>query len=63
MANKHLSRSAKGIDLETWYFEEPHGIEIIHVEPHETEKLKVTKHFKISWRALRGALARKDRKL
>ncbi len=63
MANKHLSRSPKTIGPQTWYYEEPHGIEIVHVEPHETEKQIVTKHFVISWRKLRGAIARKDRKL
>ena len=66
MANKHLSRKPVKIDPETWYYEERHGIEIIHVQPNErkyAEEIKVTKHFVISWRKLRGAIACKDRKI
>ncbi len=62
MANKHLSKSPVSIDSKTWYYEEPNGIEIVHEEPHETADIEVTKHIIISWRKLRGAIARKDRK-
>ena len=42
-----------------WWYEEPHGITVIldrAVAPGGCEEIR------ISWRAIRGALARKDRK-
>ena len=61
MANKHLSRYPIFIDMDTWYYEEPSGIEIIHIEPHETEDRKVT-HTIVLWEQLRKSIARKNRK-
>jgi len=57
MANKDLSKkphivTGNGI----WWYEEPGGIEVYI----ETLGFQV-KHFTISWRAIRGALKRKDK--
>lgn len=69
MANKHLSLFPMSIDSNNWYYEEPGGIDFIHMQQrqcvHEgiemTDKQAV--HIKISWRKLRASLGRKDRKL
>ena len=56
------------IDDNNWYYEEPGGIELIHMQQRQyvhngtemTDKQAV--HIKISWRKLRASLGRKDKR-
>ncbi len=61
MADEHLrldSHKIRGTD-ETWWYEEPHGITVVH-QIHINGVLNRTDQIKIPWRSLRNALARKD---
>lgn len=56
MSNKHLSRKPQNINRESWYYEEPSGIEIIYQVGNNFY------HINIPWRKLRNSLKRKDKK-
>ena len=58
MANKDLLRGPSNIDELNWWYELPRGIEI-----HSDQHTKVVEHLRllIPWRAIRAALARKDK--
>jgi len=55
MSNKHLKRSPYDPCHDCWYYEDTKGIEI-YAGPHGDSR-----HFTITWRRVRGMLARKDR--
>jgi len=56
MANKDLKRNPHHVNEGSWWYEEKHGITV--VAPTKTN----AKLIKISWKALRKALKRKDKK-
>ena len=56
---RNYPHKLRGTDR-TWWYEEPHGITVVH-QVYIQEVLNRTDQIKIPWRALRDALARKDR--
>jgi hypothetical protein len=56
MSNKDLSRNPHPIDKNTWWYEDKQGISVVIEPPQETKIVN------ISWRLLRAALKRKDKK-
>lgn len=56
MSYKHLLTKSHPISEKAWWYEDNGGIDVI-VHPD-----KACQHLRISWRALREALKRKDRK-
>ena len=61
MANKDLKLKPHNLrDQNAWWYEEPHGLTVCsEFSIHGTyKKVQIVK---ISWKALRGALARKDK--
>lgn len=52
----NLSLKPQRIDANTWYYENPGGIEVIHYPRRAKECLTI----KISWRKLRASLKRKN---
>jgi hypothetical protein len=56
MANSDLKRDPHKIDENTWWYEEPRGLEIIlHDADMDSRRIS------IPWRAIRNALKRKDK--
>lgn len=53
-----LSSKPQNIDLETWYYEEQSGIEVVHWTKDDNGKRRAI-HIKIPWRMLSDSLARK----
>lgn len=60
MANKHLSPKPKKINPNAWWYEESHGISVMH-EVYSNGRHVRTDKLKIPWHKIRKALARKDR--
>ncbi|MES2367118.1 MAG: hypothetical protein V4563_14675 [Pseudomonadota bacterium] len=52
MSKKHLKSTPHKIDKNAWWYEEGHGIDVVVLG-----KIVV-----LRWRAIRAALARKDKK-
>lgn len=50
--NKHLKRAPHKLSSDVWWYEESHGISVVMYQ----------RVIKISWRSLRAALARKDKR-
>jgi hypothetical protein len=57
MSNKDLKRNSHRIDDDHWWYEESDGIHIVFHGMAPTKAIA-----KISWRAIRAALARKAKK-
>jgi len=57
MSNKDLRNTPHTISAGKWCYEIPRGIEIYTVDPDG-----IIRHFTITWRYLRSALKRKDKK-
>ena len=58
MSNKDLRKTPHTISASKWCYEEPRGIEIYTADAGPDG----IRHFTITWRYLRSALKRKDKK-